>query len=72
MKALDQLVVQETLMESAGEAKAFFALMRIAKRWNDPSLLADIVSAKYPAGRKEQIRDYLLSPQNWHVNYPLN
>src|SRR3546814_4712959 len=46
MKALDSLVAQETLMESAGEDKAYFALMRIARRWNDPAILADVVAAK--------------------------
>ena len=71
MKAFDKLVAEETLMESAGEAKAYFALMRIAKRWNDPAILADIVSAKYPEGQKQQIREYLMQEQNWFVKYPL-
>lgn len=71
MEALDRLVVEETLMESAGEAKAYFALMRIAKRWNDPAILADIVSAKYPDGQKQQVRGHLMDEQNWYVKYPL-
>ena len=70
-KAFDKLIAEETLMESAGEAKAYFALMRIAKRWNDPSILADIVSAKYPDGQKQQIRGHLMDEQNWFVKYPL-
>ncbi|NGM64568.1 RagB/SusD family nutrient uptake outer membrane protein [Sphingobacterium sp. SGR-19] len=71
MEALDRLVAEETLMESAGEAKAYFALMRIAKRWNDPAILADIVSAKYPDGQKQQVRGHLMNEQNWFVKYPL-
>ena len=71
MKALDSLVAQETLMESAGEGKAYFALMRIARRWNDPAILADVVAAKYPAGQQEQVHTRLMMPENWHVNYPL-
>lgn len=71
MKALDELVAEETLMESAGEGKAYFALMRIARRWNDPSILADVVAAKYPDGQREQVRTRLMSPENWYVNYPL-
>lgn len=71
-KAFDKLIATETLMESAGEAKAYFALMRIAKRWNDPSILADIVSAKYPEGQKQQVRGHLMNEQNWFVQYPLN
>lgn len=70
-RALDDLVAEETLMESAGEAKAYFALIRIAKRWNDPSILADVVAAKYPAGQREQVRQYLMNEQNWFVKYEL-
>ncbi|WP_437921058.1 RagB/SusD family nutrient uptake outer membrane protein [Sphingobacterium sp. LRF_L2] len=71
MKALDELVVQETLMESAGEAKAYFAMMRIAKRWNDPAILADIVAAKYPEGQRSQMQQYLMTGANWYVKYNL-
>src|SRR5690606_3614960 len=51
-KALDRLIVEETMLESAGEAKAYAAMIRIAKRWNDNSILADVVSKKY--GSREQ------------------
>ncbi|MDR6736473.1 RagB/SusD family nutrient uptake outer membrane protein [Sphingobacterium sp. 2149] len=71
-KALDKLVVEETLMESAGEAKAYFAMMRIADRWNDPTILAEIVAQKYPVGQTNQIRQYLLDRNHWFVQYPLN
>lgn len=67
----DKLIAQETLMESAGEAKAYFALMRIAERWNDASILADIVSAKYPDGQREQVKQHLMDPENWYVKSPL-
>lgn len=70
-KALDMLVAEETLMESAGEAKAYFALMRIAKRWNDPAILANVVAAKYSDGQKQQVLQYLLNEQNWPVKYSL-
>ena len=70
-KGLDELIVQETLMESAGEAKAYFAMMRIAKRWQDNTILADIVSKKYGA-REEEIRSYLMDENNWFIKYPLN
>lgn len=71
MEALDRLVMEEWLMESAGEGKVFPALVRFAKRWNDPSILADIVSAKYPDGQKQQVRGHLMDEQNWFVKYPL-
>lgn len=70
-KAFDKLVVKETLMESAGEAKAYFAMMRIADRWNDPTILADVVAQKYNAGQANQIHQYLLDRKNWFVQYPL-
>lgn len=70
-KAIDELIVEETCMESAGEARSYFAMIRIAKRWNDPSILADRVSAKYDAGMQQAIHDKLMSPENWFVHYPL-
>ncbi len=71
MKALDQLVATETLMESAGEAKGYFALIRIAKRWNDPTILANVVANKYNDGQKQQVLQHLLNEQNWFVKYNL-
>src|SRR5690606_3821974 len=70
-RALDELIIQETCMESAGEAKSYFAMIRIAKRWNDPTILADIVSEKYDVGVKQEIRERLLLPQNWFVKHNL-
>lgn len=70
-KAMDKLVVEETLMESAGEAKAFFAMVRIAKRWQDNTILADVVSKKY-GSREDEIRNYLMTESNWYINYPLD
>jgi len=46
--------------------------MRIADRWNDPTILADIVAQKYPVGQTNQIRQYLLDRNHWFVQYPLN
>ncbi|TJZ61132.1 RagB/SusD family protein [Sphingobacterium olei] len=70
-KALDKLIVEETLLESSGEAKPFFSMVRIAKRWQDNSIVADIVSKKY-GGREEEIRSYLMDENNWFIKYPLN
>lgn len=70
-KALDRLIVEETLLESAGEAKAYAAMIRIAKRWNDNSILADVVSKKY-GSREQEIRNRLMIPENWFITYPLD
>ncbi|WP_245893750.1 RagB/SusD family nutrient uptake outer membrane protein [Sphingobacterium gobiense] len=72
MAALDRLVVEEWLMESAGEGKGFPALVRFAKRWNDPAILADVVASKYPEGQKQQVREHMMNEQNWFVKYPLD
>lgn len=71
MKALDILLMEETTMESAGEARSYFAMIRVAKRWNDPSILADRVSAKYPSGMQSNVRSRLMDPNNWFVSYNL-
>ncbi|MBD8490691.1 RagB/SusD family nutrient uptake outer membrane protein [Echinicola sp. CAU 1574] len=71
-KGLDSLLLEETCMESAGEARSYFAMIRMAKRWGDPSMLADRVSAKYPAGKRESIRSLLMQPENWFVDYDLS
>ncbi|WP_246581478.1 RagB/SusD family nutrient uptake outer membrane protein [Echinicola shivajiensis] len=71
-KGLDSLLLEETCMESAGEARSYFAMIRMAKRWNDPSMLADRVSAKYPSGKSESIRNLLMQPENWFIKYDLN
>ncbi len=70
-KAIDELIVEETCMESAGEARSYFAMIRIARRWNDPTILADRVSAKYDEGMQQAIHDQLMNPENWFVDYPL-
>ncbi|MFB6320697.1 hypothetical protein ACE1EF_19080 [Saccharicrinis sp. FJH54] len=68
---LDSLILDETCMESNGEARSYFAMIRMAKRWNDPSILASRVSAKYPDGKKEEVYQYLMTPENWFIKYDL-
>ncbi|MDA3879115.1 MAG: hypothetical protein PF436_01885 [Prolixibacteraceae bacterium] len=67
----DSLLVEETCLESAGEARSYFAMIRMAKRWNDPSIVADRVSAKYPEGKREAVRQRLMDPENWFIEYDL-
>lgn len=66
---LDSLLIEETCLESAGDARALYAMIRVAKRWNNPSVLADRVSAKYPEGMKESIKNKLMDPNNWFIKY---
>ncbi len=61
--------MDERARECAFEGGRFYDLMRVAKRRNDPSFLAKIVSEKYPSGQREQIYNYLLDENNWYINY---
>jgi len=65
----EEELLDERARELAFEGERFNDLIRIAKRRNDPSFLAKIVSAKYPAGKREQIYNYLLDENNWYINY---
>jgi hypothetical protein len=69
--SMDSLLIEETCMESAGEARAYYAMMRIAKRWNKPEILAERVSAKYPEGMRQEIYNKLMNPENWFIRREL-
>ncbi|MFD2036840.1 RagB/SusD family nutrient uptake outer membrane protein [Belliella marina] len=71
-RRLDELILEEYCMETAGEAKSYFAMIRIAKRWNAPSILADRVSAKYSPGMQSNVRNTLMDQNNWFVKYDLS
>ncbi|MFO7935257.1 MAG: RagB/SusD family nutrient uptake outer membrane protein [Bacteroidales bacterium] len=62
-------VLNERAREFAFEGKRFYDLMRVAKRRNDPSYLAGIVSSKYSPHKREQIYTHLLDENNWYINY---
>ena len=66
---LEERILDERARELAFEGERFYDLMRVAKRRNDPSLLARMVSAKYPEGKREQIYNYLLDENNWYIRY---
>ncbi|UCH14233.1 MAG: RagB/SusD family nutrient uptake outer membrane protein [Bacteroidales bacterium] len=68
VKYREDLIIQERALELAFEGKRWFDLMRIARRRNDPSYLADKVAAKYSDPVKaEQVRSWLMNEENWYL-----
>lgn len=66
---LEERLLEERARELAFEGERFYDLMRVAQRRKKPEFLAEKVSAKYPAGKREQIYTYLLDQKNWYIPY---
>jgi tetratricopeptide (TPR) repeat protein len=66
---LDQQILDERGRELAYEGKRFYDIMRVSKRLNNPSLLANKVAAKYPYSMRNKIRTYLMNENNWYIHY---
>ncbi len=66
---LEEQILDEKVREMGFEGERFYDLVRAAKRRNDPSFLAGIVSSKFPPSKRDQIYNLLLDESNWVINY---
>jgi len=66
---LENYILDEKARELAFEGERFYELMRAAKRRNDPSFLANMVSQKYPHEKRAEIYNLLLDEKNWYIKY---
>lgn len=64
MKFNDQAIADEHMLEFATEGKTYPALIRIATRWNDFSIVADRVTPKYGA-RASEIHAKIMAGGYW-------
>jgi hypothetical protein len=63
-------ILDERARELAFEGERFYDLMRIARRLNDPSYLADRVAAKFTDdGSRQLIHAFLMNEENWFIDY---
>jgi len=69
---LENMILDERARELAFEGERFYDLMRIAKRRENNSYLADKVAAKFnDVSQREAIRQKLLDESNWYIPFYL-
>lgn len=69
IKQVDRLILEEKALEASFEGMRWFDLVRFAKRYNDPSIIADAVAKKYPAFQQVAIKARLSNPNYWYFPY---
>jgi starch-binding outer membrane protein, SusD/RagB family len=65
---LEEQLLEEKAREMAFEGERFYDLIRIAKRRDDPSFLANKVASKFEGDKAEQIRNLLMDEHNWYIH----
>jgi starch-binding outer membrane protein, SusD/RagB family len=69
VKQVDRLILQEKALEASFEGMRWFDLVRFAKRYNDPSMLANAVAMKYPPSQQANIIAHLSNRNYWSFPY---
>jgi hypothetical protein len=71
---IENIIIDEGALEQAYEGQRWPDLLRIAMRRNDPSYLANRVSAKFTRagnpGMAAQVQAKLMDPNNWFLPFP--
>jgi hypothetical protein len=70
IKIYDLALLDEMLLEYAAEGRAYGMMVRMAKRYNDWSIVADRVVPKYPVSMQESIRAKIMAG-GYFVDYDL-
>lgn len=70
---LDSLLVEETHLELAGEACAYYTMIRMSKRWGAAhrNVWANKVADKYPGGNSALESRLASDIEEWFINYNL-
>jgi hypothetical protein len=68
-RQVDDVILNEMSLESAFEGYRWFDLVRFAKRYNDPSIIANTVAKKYPASSQAAVIARLSNPNRWFFPY---
>lgn len=64
-KAYDLALVDEALLEYAGEGKSYAMMVRMAEKYHDPAIVADRVCPKYPESMRDRVRASIMSGGYW-------
>lgn len=64
-------LLKEALLEFPCEGKTYPLMIRIAKRWNDYSLISRFVCEKYPESKQAEIRSKIENSNAYFVPWDL-